>query len=175
MQVSDAIIKTIEMLENAGVFLSDDEKNRIEIVDFNLGNLTEIGLQLITFVNNERYCSKNLVLFPYQNCPEHRHPPFDDNVGKQETFRCIKGEVFLYVEGKATVSPKVVPPSFRSKWYTVHKEIHLLPGMQYTIFPNTKHWFQAGKSGAVIAEFSSYSKDEFDLFTDPKIVRIKNG
>jgi D-lyxose ketol-isomerase len=45
--------------------------------------------------------------------------------------------------------------------------------MQYTIPPNTLHWFQAGEGGAIVSEFSSMSVDEKDVFTDPNIVRVK--
>ena len=55
---------------------------------------------------------------------------------------------------------------------TVFHEIRLLPGEQYTIMPNTLHWFQAGKDGAVVSEFSTHSTDETDVFTDPAIVRL---
>lgn len=55
---------------------------------------------------------------------------------------------------------------------TVFHEIRLGPGEQYTILPGTKHWFQAGKSGAVISEFSTHSTDETDVFTDTAIVRM---
>ena len=37
--------------------------------------------------------------------------------------------------------------------------------------PGTLHWFQAGKDGAVISEFSTRSTDETDVFTDKSIVR----
>jgi len=38
--------------------------------------------------------------------------------------------------------------------------------------PNTLHWFQAGPEGAVISEFSTRSRDEADIFSDPDIKRI---
>ena len=57
-------------------------------------------------------------------------------------------------------------------YYTVFHELLLLPGDQYTIPPDTLHWFQAGPEGAVVSEFSSTSRDELDVFTDPRIVRI---
>jgi D-lyxose ketol-isomerase len=47
----------------------------------------------------------------------------------------------------------------------------LRPGGQYTIPPDTLHWFQAGPDGAVVTEFSSTSRDELDVFTDPRIRR----
>jgi D-lyxose ketol-isomerase len=52
------------------------------------------------------------------------------------------------------------------------KELVLHPGDQYTILPDTLHWFQAGaEGGAVVSEFSTQSRDEFDVFSDPQIVR----
>ena len=48
----------------------------------------------------------------------------------------------------------------------------LKPGEQYTILPDTPHWFQAGSEGAVISEFSTRSTDEQDVFRDPRIIRI---
>lgn len=65
-----------------------------------------------------------------------------------------------------------VVPKGSEAAYTVFHEIVLQPGEQYTIKPGTKHWFQGGPEGAVVSEFSSTSRDEFDIFTDPAIVRI---
>ena len=47
----------------------------------------------------------------------------------------------------------------------------LAPGEQFTISPDTLHWFQAGPEGAVVSEFSTQSRDELDVFTDPEIER----
>ena len=44
-------------------------------------------------------------------------------------------------------------------------------GEQYTIYPGTLHWFTAGDEGAVVSEFSTTSRDETDIFTDPAIQR----
>ncbi len=46
---------------------------------------------MLVYVNTDRYCAKELVLYPGQTCPEHRHPPFDGTPGKEETFRCRRG------------------------------------------------------------------------------------
>ena len=113
-----------------------------------------------------------MVLFPHQTCPEHVHAPFGDYIGKQETFRCRYGTVYLYVEGEATAAPAVKPPEGSEQWYTVWHETILHKGEQYTISPNTKHWFQSGDKGAVVSEFSTQSFDEYDIFTDPRIKRI---
>ncbi|RDY83966.1 D-lyxose/D-mannose family sugar isomerase [Bacillus amyloliquefaciens] len=155
--------------QKAGIVLTDDEVEDIQIMDYGLGKLQETGLQLFIYVNTDRYCSKELVLFPRQTCPEHRHPPVSGEKGKEETFRCRWGKVYLYVEGEKTEHPSVVPPKEDKEYYTVWHEIVLEPGGQYTIPPDTKHWFQAGEEGAVVTEMSSTSTDDHDIFTDPRI------
>ncbi|MEI1420168.1 D-lyxose ketol-isomerase [Bacillus cabrialesii] len=155
--------------QKAGIVLTDEEVDQIQLMDYGLGKEKKVGLQLFVYVNTDRYCSKELVLFPGQTCPEHRHPPVDGQEGKQETFRCRYGKVYLYVEGEKTPLPKVLPPQEDREHYTVWHEIELEPGGQYTIPPNTKHWFQAGEEGAVVTEMSSTSTDKHDIFTDPRI------
>ncbi len=171
-QLRQAQERAMEYLRRAGIVLTPEEQKNIEVADFGLGDLENTGLELVVYVNTDRYCAKELVLFPRQTCPEHRHPPVDGDPGKMETFRCRWGEVYLYVEGEPTPNPKAKPPAGREQYYTVWHEIVLRPGEQYTIPSNTKHWFQAGDEGAVVSEFSSTSRDESDIFTDPDIERI---
>lgn len=161
-----------EYFRQAGIIITAAESEHIEIADMGLGDLARTGLEVITYINNDRYCAKELVLFPRQTCPEHRHPPVSPtNPGKQETFRCRWGEVWLYVEGEPAANPACRPPAGDEAHYTVWHEVALKPGDQYTIAPNTRHWFQAGAQGAVVSEFSSTSRDELDIFTDPRIRR----
>jgi D-lyxose ketol-isomerase len=148
---SEARERAAAMLDEAGIVLTPHERERIEIADFGLGRLDEIGLQIVVYVNTDRVCAKELVLFPHQRCPEHRHPPFDGEPGKEETFRVRRGVVHLHVEGAG--------------------DITLRPGDQHTIPPNTLHSFGAGDEGAIVSEFSTTSRDAIDVFTDPRIVR----
>jgi D-lyxose ketol-isomerase len=138
-------------LADAGIVLTPAEVESIELADFGLGRFEEIGLAILVYVNTERVCAKELVMLPGQLCPEHRHPPVGDDPGKEETFRCRAGEVELHVEG--------------------HEPVTLRPGDQFTIPPDTLHWFRAGRDGAVVSEFSTRSRDETDVFSDPQIVR----
>jgi D-lyxose ketol-isomerase len=164
--------QAIKYLENAGIVLTEEEKQNIEIADFGLGRLAEIGLELVVYVNTSRVCAKELVMFPHQTCPEHRHPPVMDEQGKEETFRCRWGKVFLYVPGPPTETPEAVIPEDKRDTFTVWHEIALGPGEQYTLKPDLLHWFQAGPEGAVVSEFSTTSRDEIDIFTDPEIQRF---
>lgn len=172
IQYNEAKSKTLEYFRKANIVLTKEETERIEVADFGLNELEQTGLELITYVNTDRCCSKELVLFPHQTCPEHIHPFVLGEPGKEETFRCRWGEVYLYVEGEPSGSPKAILPKGKEKTYTVSHEIILKPGQQYTLVPNTKHWFQAGPEGAVVSEFSTKSRDEFDIFTDTDIRRI---
>jgi len=146
----DAQAYAAEQLTAAGIVLTDAERGAIEVADFGLSRLREQGLMLLVYVNTDRYCAKELVLYPEQECPEHRHPPFDGTPGKEETFRCRRGLVTLRVAGK---------------------ELVLRPGDQHTIPPDTLHSFGAGREGAVVTEFSSASRDDLDVFTDPSVRR----
>jgi len=168
----DAKKRFLFYLKKAKIVITDEEKSRIEITDFGLNRLAEIGLQLITYVNTNRVCAKEMFLFPNQICPEHRHPSIGGKPGKEETFRCRWGIVYLYIPGKPSNKPKAIIPPDLKKYFTVWHEIILNPGEQYTIKENTFHWFQGGSEGAVVSEFSTRSTDEKDIFTDKKIKRI---
>jgi D-lyxose ketol-isomerase len=139
------------MLAEAGIVLTAAEREAIEVADFGLGDLERRGLQIVVYVNTERVCAKELVMFPGQECPEHRHPPVGDEPGKEETFRVRRGSVRLWVDGEG--------------------EVVLGPGEQHTIPPDTLHRFRAGDEGAIVSEFSTRSRDETDVFTDPRVVR----
>jgi len=171
-EIREAQQRALRFFEKAHIALIQKEKKGIEVTDFGLGDLARTGLQIIVYVNTERVCAKELVLFPRQTCPEHRHPPIDGQPGKEETFRCRMGTVYLYVPGEKTAKPHATPPRGKEAYYTVWLEVVLRPGDQYTLPPNTLHWFQGGARGAVLSEFSTKSVDEKDIFTDPEIRRI---
>lgn len=175
MNKADAAALAAEYYRKAGIVMTDSELANIEVADFGLEELERTGLELVVYVNNEIYCAKEMVLFPGQTCPEHRHAPIAEinYNGKRETFRCRYGEVYLYVEGEPTADRRIHMTDEEEKgYYTVFHEIKLTPGEQYTIMPNTRHWFTAGPCGAVVSEFSTASHDELDIFTDPRIKRL---
>ena len=151
MDAAAARDRAAAMLAEAGIVLTAAERETIEVADFGLGELERWGLQIVVYVNTERVCAKELVMFPGQACPEHRHPPVGGGPGKEETFRVRFGSVRLWVDGDG--------------------DVVLGPGEQHTIPPDTLHWFQAGDEGAIVSEFSTRSRDESDVFTDPRVVR----
>jgi D-lyxose ketol-isomerase len=163
--------KALEYMERAGVVLADEEKEKIGVADFGLSDLEQQGGQILTFFNTDRISAKIIVLFPWQILPEHWHPAIQNDVGKEEIMRVRWGEVFLYVPGEPSPRPQGRIPAGEKANFTVWHEVIMKPGDQYIIPPGTVHWFQAGKEGAVIDDYSSTARDLQDGFTNPKIVR----
>ena len=174
-EVAAARDRAAEMLETAGIVITPAEKANMEVADLGLGDLERTGLEIIAYVNTDRYCAKELIMFTRQTCPEHRHPAVAGQPGKMETFRVRWGKVWLYVPGEPAADMKARIPEGDESRYTVFHEIELGPGDQYTLDPDTLHWFQAGDEGAIVSEFSSTSRDEADIFTDTRIQRVADA
>ena len=170
-EVEAARERACEMLVRAGIVITAEERDDMEVIDLGLGEFERTGLMLVVYVNTDRYCAKELIMFPRQTCPEHGHPRVEADPGKMETFRCRWGKVFLYEEGEPAADPACKAPAGHEAHYTVWNEIELNPGEQYTLLPNRWHWFQSGPDGAVVSEFSTKSRDHLDEFTDPGVVR----
>ena len=57
MTEDEARGRAAAMLADAGIALTPEERDRIEVADFGLGRLEETGLQLVVYVNTERVCA----------------------------------------------------------------------------------------------------------------------
>lgn len=165
----EQVKKTLDYFEKANIKLTEKEKSNIEIADFGKNMIDEIGLQLLVYVNTERVCAKEWCSFRVRparstsiylpaESPGKRKPSAADSEKSISMWRVKKNTEKI----KASVPASEI---------TVFHEIVLRPGEQYTIQPETLHWFQAGKEGAVISEFSTRSTDETDIFTDKSIIR----
>ncbi len=168
---AEVVEKAALMLKRSGIVITPQEYRSFEVADFGLGELEKTGLEIITYVNTDRVCAKEIVMFPRQTCPEHWHPTNGPKFGKEETFRCRWGTVYLYVPGTPTPNPACRPPAGSEAYYRMRHEVVLNGGEQYTLYPDTPHWFQAGPDGAIVSEFSTRSTDDEDRFTDPRIKR----
>ena len=101
-------------------------------------------------MNTDRYCAKELVLSPGPALPRAPPPALRRHAGQGGDLSRPPRPVELCVDGR----------------------LHPLgEGEQYTIPPDTVHWFKAGPDGAIVSEFSSTSRDDLDVFTDPAITR----
>ena len=73
----------------------------------------------------------------------------------------------LKVPRKKSLKP--TPPLADKNYYTMFKEVVLHQGNQATISQNKLYWYQAGKHGAVITEFSHWAPGNKDIYTDTRI------
>ncbi len=162
--------KSIEMIESAGIFLSDEDKRNITAADFGLSDIKKEGVQIVTLFDTSRMAAKILVLLPNQTEPEHWHPPVGEDPGKEEVIRGIWGDLNFYIPGKDTLEKGFLIEG-KEAYYNMRHEISIKPGDQLVLPPGTKHWFQAGKRGAVMYSFSTKVNDLMDKFTDPNIER----
>jgi D-lyxose ketol-isomerase len=64
---------TRSYLARAGIVLTPDEEQNIEIADMGLGEYETTGLSLVVYFNDERYCAKELVLLPHQTRIRRAH------------------------------------------------------------------------------------------------------
>jgi D-lyxose ketol-isomerase len=163
--------RAAQMIAQSGIMITEEEKKRIEVVDFGLSHLEIEGVQVLTLVQTARISVKVLAMLPNQTEPEHWHPPVGDDPGKEETIRAVAGTVYFYVQGEDTFKHGFLVKG-KEKYYTLRHEIILKPGDQITFQPGEKHWFQACDEGAVMYSFSTAARDVLDQFTDPHIVRI---
>lgn len=161
---------SLKMIEDAGIFLTEADKKNITAADFGLSQLKKEGVQILTLFETDRMACKILVLLPYQTEPEHWHPPVDNDPGKEEVIRAIDGDLYFYIPGEDTMQHGFIVDG-KGSCYKMRNEVVLQPGDQLILPAGTKHWFQAGKKGAVMYSFSTKVRDTLDQFTDPNIIR----
>ena len=170
---SSDLEQAAELLRRSGVPLREEEMDRIQVVDFGLGHVPVEGLQLLTMYETDRMAGRILIMLSHQTEPEHWHPPFGDNPGKQEIIRALWGTVRFYLPGPDTMKEGFLVAG-KEACYTMRNEKVLSPGDTLVLEPGSRHWFQAGPDGAIVSEFSTPSFDNQDIFTDPDITRLSN-
>jgi len=159
-----------ETLRAAGLALRDDEIDAITITDHGLGRFAEFGMASHVYVDSSRCTARELVLLPGQCCPEHRYP----SAGTEVTVRCRQGEIHLFVPGQSDDGSERTAalarlPADKHATVTVFKHLHLRPGDQHMLTPNTPQWFVAGVAGAILSEFASGLRAHAAVYTDPAI------
>jgi D-lyxose ketol-isomerase len=75
--------RAMKLLNDANIAVTPAEEESMEVVDFGLGDVDNFGLEIIIYLNTDRCCAKELVLFPGQTCAEHRHPPVEGDLPLQ--------------------------------------------------------------------------------------------
>jgi len=154
------------MIEESGFQLANIDKESLRFVDFGMGNFAQEGVALIDLLRTDLVRITLLIMLPHQTLPQHKHPPYENCVGKEETLRALSGQVKVYVEGEDT-SQNILIPAGKDPYYTVRNEHVLNTGEQYTVPVDTVHWFQGGPEGAVTLAFQNRVNEDYNVFYDP--------
>lgn len=162
-----------DFIRKTGFQLKEKEFESISVADLGLNEFEMTGLTILTLFETEWVGAKILIMKPNQFFPQHKHPPIDKGSfpGKTEVIRGYWGNFYLFIPGIKTLTPHVNPPRHRRKYIDVWHEMKISPGDQAIIPPNTWHWFQAGRQGAIVWSISSRVTDIEDQFQDPDVVR----
>ncbi len=64
-------------IKAAGIVLSDQEIEKMDVADFGLGNLAVEGAQIVSLIDTDKIAMRVIALFPGQTEPEHWHTGFD--------------------------------------------------------------------------------------------------
>ena len=163
--------RAAKMIKDAGFPLSEQELNKMDVADFGLGRLETEGAQIVPVLDTDKVAMRIIALIPWQTEPEHWHTGTGNYAGKEETIRVISGELYLCKEGEDTLCVAKIPYG-KENVYTAKHEYVMKPCDSVFIPAGIKHWFQAGKQGAVILSTSSTAHDAFDPFTDPAVSRV---
>jgi D-lyxose ketol-isomerase len=156
----------VDLIQRSGFAISDREWEVLQVSDFGLGNLRHEGFAFIDILRSSRLRITILVLLPNQSLPQHVHPPYEDEPGKEETLRVLSGQTRVYVKGEANYAEMLIPEG-KESYYTARKEVRLNPGEQITVTPNIEHWFQGGPEGSVNICFQNRVDETRNLFWDP--------
>jgi len=155
------------LIGRSGFPTTAEEMERLTVNDLGLGNAREEGFTYVDILLSPRLRISVLVLLPRQSLPQHVHPPYENDPGKEETIRVLYGECRLYVPGPAN-NPGAVIPSGKERYYTARHEIVLGRGEQYYVAPNVEHWFQGGEAGAVTLSLYNRADESKNVFYDPR-------
>jgi D-lyxose ketol-isomerase len=157
----------IDLIGRSGFRVTDAEWKALEVSDFGLDNLPHEGFAFIDILRSVRLRITLLVLLPNQTLPQHMHPPYEGEQGKEETLRVLFGQTRIYVKGEESNPPMLIPAG-KESYYTARREISLNPGEQHTVPPNIEHWFQGGPEGSVNMCFQNRVDENRNFFWDPK-------
>jgi D-lyxose ketol-isomerase len=157
----------VDLLRRSGFPIKDAEWKTMEIIDFGLGNLRSEGFAFIDILRSARLRITLIALLPNQTLPQHVHPSYEQEPGKEETLRVLSGQTRVYVKGKATAQVMRIPAG-KDPFYTARREVCLNPGEQYTVLPGIEHWFQGGPQGSVNICFQNRVDETKNLFSDPR-------
>lgn len=160
-----------DMFDFYGVPWSDELDKLIWITDFELGDMENVGMAGVIWVNDPEfgYFGHDIYLLPGQMVAEHRHVP-TDFPAKHEAWKVNHGWCYNFSTGEATANPPVLPASqkgFISVKHFVKQNVDEVVSLNKLEEP---HFLLAGENGAIVHEYATYHDGDGLRFTNPKVV-----
>jgi D-lyxose ketol-isomerase len=165
LEMESALADARSLIHRSGLILSAEENAALQANDFGLGRFRTEGFVFVDLLRSERIRITLLILLSNQTLPEHLHPAYGKEPGKEETLRCLWGETRVVVPGSPTPGLRI--PAGKESVYHERHAVMLCPGEQYTLPPGTRHWFQAGPKGSVNLAFQNRVDETQNIFSQP--------
>ncbi|MDR3111478.1 MAG: hypothetical protein LBU65_17540 [Planctomycetaceae bacterium] len=150
--------------------------DKLWILDFNIGDFSNVGMGGIFFVNDKEhgYFGHEIYLLPYQMIPQHQHMEAEGKAPKHESWQVRHGSVWCFAEGGSEAdlaslpleAQKALKSQIAAKAIDCFKAVELKPGDMALLSGLThKHFMLAGPEGAIVTEYASYHSGEGLVFS----------
>ncbi len=152
--------------------------DKLWILDFNLGDFSNVGMAGIFFVNDKEhgYFGHEIYLLPYQMIPEHWHVAAEDKPAKHEVWQVRNGSVWCFAEGGSEADLDALPVEVKNamksqldaKAITAFQAKELKVGDMLPLSGlDRKHFMMAGPNGAIVTEYASFHAASGLKFSNP--------
>lgn len=166
-----ALAAYMDMFEYYGIPFNDFMKENFWITDFELGDLENVGMGGIFWVNDmeHSYFGHEIYLLPSQMIAEHRHMP-TEHPAKFESWLVRDGMVYNYSIGDPTPNPPALPAS-QKDFITVSHFVKQYPSeVVHLAEVESQHFLLAGPEGAVVTEFANFHDGNGLRFTNKNVI-----
>ncbi len=152
--------------------------DKLWILDFNLGDFSNVGMAGVFFVNDKehRYFAHEIYLLPYQMIPQHAHVESEGLPAKHEAWHVRHGDVWTFAKGGTEVDLCKYPPDvaeslqsqLKAKSIQCFKGKHLQTGEMDALSSLVEpHFMIAGAQGAIVSEYASYHSFDGLVLSNP--------
>lgn len=171
LQADVALAAYLDMFDYYGIPYSDYLKENLFITDFNLGDLENVGMAGVFWINNKEdgYFGHEIYLLPNQMIVEHKHLPTDVRA-KMESWQVRNGSVYNFGTGEATPNAPTHPTS-QNGFITVANFAKMKEGDVATLNElEAPHFLRAGDNGVIVTEYGTFHDGNGLRFTNPNVV-----
>jgi hypothetical protein len=160
-----------DMFTRFGYPISDRLKKEMWVLDFGLGDLANVGMAGIFWLNRQdyNYFGHEIYLLPGQMIAEHSHVKTAKGAAKMESWQPRRGMIYTFGEGEPT--PALldrIPESQRNLVKSRHCKPLAIDEVGHLNRLNAWHFMVAGPEGALVTEYGTFHDMEGLKLSNPK-------